>query len=78
MSKGAPKDKLVIGMPLYARGFRLANMQEKGLGATTVSASTAGTYTAEAGFLAYYEVMFRFALKIRDKTWRDQNRFMKL
>jgi len=29
--QGAPKDKLVMGMPIYGRGFQLNNTEDNGL-----------------------------------------------
>ncbi|XP_070187895.1 chitinase-3-like protein 1 [Littorina saxatilis] len=52
---GTPKDKLVIGVPLYARTFNLSSANTS-LGAPTVGLSTEGFYTKTAGFLAYFEV----------------------
>ena len=56
MNGGVPKEKLVIGMPTYGRGFTLQNPTVNGIGAPASGASVAGLYTREAGFLAYYEV----------------------
>ncbi|CAG5126059.1 unnamed protein product [Candidula unifasciata] len=52
--QGAPKDKIVVGMPLYGRSFTLTS-SANGVGAPA-SPGTAGTYTREAGYLAYYEI----------------------
>ncbi|KAK7113448.1 chitinase-3-like protein 1 [Littorina saxatilis] len=52
---GTPKDKLVIGVPLYGRTFTLSS-SDTSLGAPASGAGTAGPFTAEKGFLAYYEV----------------------
>lgn len=56
MSLGTPKEKLVIGMATYGRGFTLADSSNRSLGANAVGPNTAGKYTREAGFLSYYEV----------------------
>ena len=56
VSKGAPKEKLVIGMATYGRTFTLAAGNNVGIGAPAVGAGTAGKFTRERGFLAYYEV----------------------
>ena len=56
MAGGCPKDKLIIGMPTYGRGFTLVDAANDGYYAAASGPSTAGTYTREAGFLAYYEV----------------------
>ena len=56
MSLGVPKEKLIIGMPTYARGFTLEDPNNYMLGAAVSGASKAGPYTKEKGFVAYYEV----------------------
>lgn len=53
---GAPKEKLVIGMPTYGRSFTLADPSKHGVHAAASGGGKEGTYTKEAGFLAYYEV----------------------
>ncbi|XP_046577673.1 chitotriosidase-1-like isoform X2 [Haliotis rubra] len=53
---GAPKEKLVIGLPTYGRTFTLVSPEASGLGAPARGAGTAGKYTREAGFLSYYEI----------------------
>ena len=56
VNKGAPKEKLIIGMPMYGRTFTLANAALPGIGATATGPGRAGKYTREAGFLSFYEV----------------------
>ncbi|KAL3875562.1 hypothetical protein ACJMK2_033503 [Sinanodonta woodiana] len=54
---GAPKEKMIIGVPLYARTFKLPyGATDTGIGAKAAGAGQAGDYTREGGFLAYYEV----------------------
>ncbi|XP_015280379.1 PREDICTED: chitotriosidase-1-like [Gekko japonicus] len=54
-SKGAPAEKIVLGMPLYGKTFTLSSSQT-GLNAPASGPGTPGTFTREAGLLAYYEV----------------------
>jgi len=54
--QGAPKEKLIIGMPVYGRTFTLADPTQFDIGAEAVSGGDAGRYTGEAGFLSYYEI----------------------
>ena len=56
---GAPRDKLIIGMPTYGRSFTLSNPSNHVVNAPASGGGTAGVYTREAGFLAYYEVSFK-------------------
>uniref|UniRef100_A0A8D0B9X3 Acidic mammalian chitinase n=1 Tax=Salvator merianae TaxID=96440 RepID=A0A8D0B9X3_SALMN len=52
---GVPAKKLVMGFPTYGRTFRLTS-SDTSVGAPASGAGSAGTYTREAGFWAYYEI----------------------
>jgi len=56
VSGGAPREKLIIGMPTYGRCFSLTNEAVSGWGAPAKGPCPAGRFTREAGFLAYYEM----------------------
>jgi chitinase len=53
-SKGAPKDKIVVGIPAYSRSFTLTSSDSKFNAPAKVG--DIGPFTKEAGFLAYYEI----------------------
>lgn len=53
---GAPKDKIVVGMGTYGRSFTLASLSNYGMNAPTTGGGTAGEFTKESGFLAFYEI----------------------
>lgn len=53
---GTPKEKLVIGMPTYGRSFTLSDRSKYVVNSPTSGGGTAGEFTREAGFLAYYEI----------------------
>ncbi|KAK2186799.1 hypothetical protein NP493_188g01013 [Ridgeia piscesae] len=54
---GCPPSKLIIGLGVYARGFRLKYADYYyGMNSQTVGASDAALYTQEKGFVAYYEI----------------------
>jgi chitinase len=53
---GAPKEKMIIGMPTYGRSFTLSNPANFKVHAAASGGGKAGEYTKESGFLAYYEV----------------------
>lgn len=52
---GVPAEKLLMGFPTYGRTFRLTT-SDTSVGAPASGAGSAGPYTREAGFWAYYEV----------------------
>lgn len=53
--QGTPVEKLRMGFATYGRTFRLTT-SETGVGAPASGPASAGTYTREAGFWAYYEI----------------------
>lgn len=55
---GAPKNKLVMGIPFYGRSFELTDEKKNKGGPDSVSNGDgfSGPYTEENGFLAYYEI----------------------
>jgi chitinase len=56
VKQGAPKEKLLIGMPTYGRSFTLVNETQFDIGAAASGGGAVGKFTNEAGFLSYYEV----------------------
>jgi hypothetical protein len=58
LRNGAPKEKLILGMPLYGRTFVMANTNNHQPGAAINGAGQAGPYTRQAGMLGYNEVIF--------------------
>jgi len=53
---GAPAEKIIIGMPTYGRTFTLSDESKFDIGSSANGGGNAGDYTAESGFMAYYEV----------------------
>nr|UBY12663.1 chitinase [Eisenia andrei] len=72
VSLGTPKEKLVIGMATYGRGFTLADSSNRSLGANAVGPNTAGKYTREAGFLSYYEICPLIADGSATRVWSEE------
>ncbi|KAM9319223.1 chitotriosidase-1-like [Gastrophryne carolinensis] len=53
---GVPAEKLLLGFPTYGRTFRNPNPSLCDVGIPVAGAGSAGQYTREAGFWAYYEI----------------------
>lgn len=63
---GAPKEKLIIGMPTYGRSFTLSNSANFRVHSPANGGGKAGEYTKESGFLAYYEVLYQPAFAVNE------------
>lgn len=53
---GAPREKLIIGMPTYGRTFTISDLSRHTPNSPASGGGKAGIYTKEEGFLAYYEI----------------------
>lgn len=65
LSQGAPKDKLIMGVPLYGRSFTLANAANDYVGASVNGPGIAGPYSREPGVMGYNE----FCEKLQNEHW---------
>ncbi|XP_062544538.1 chitinase-3-like protein 1 [Armigeres subalbatus] len=65
LSHGAPKEKLILGVPLYGRSFTLANAVENSVGAPVNGPGIAGPYSREPGVMGYNE----FCEKLQTEHW---------
>ena len=53
---GAPREKLIMGMPLYGQSYTLASSSNHGLGAAATGPGSAGPFTGQGGLLGYNEI----------------------
>lgn len=56
LGAGAPREKLVLGMPMHGQTFTLADPSQASLGAPTQGPGSAGAYTNSPGIMAFYEI----------------------
>uniref|UniRef100_A0A1S4KVH5 chitinase n=2 Tax=Ixodes scapularis TaxID=6945 RepID=A0A1S4KVH5_IXOSC len=53
---GAPKNKLIVGVPTYGRSYTLEDLDDTELEAPAEGPGEPGNSTREKGYLAYYEI----------------------
>lgn len=67
--RGAPKAKLVMAVPLYARTWKLTHINHQDLGDPASGPGDAGIYTQTPGLLSYNEVnncVMHFVINVRN------------
>lgn len=72
VKQGAPKEKLLIGMPTYGRSFELVNDTQFDIGSPASGGGKPGKFTNEAGFLSYYEICAFLAGKNTTLVWDSE------
>lgn len=60
VSRGASREKLVIGLPTYGRTFTLSSPNLTDIGAPATKGGIPGPFTREPGFLSFFEVSLFF------------------
>ena len=56
MTRGAPAEKLVVGMAFYGKSFTLRSAAKHGVGDPKSGTGIQGPFTKQPGFMAYFEV----------------------
>ncbi|XP_065368948.1 probable chitinase 10 [Calliphora vicina] len=60
LSQGTPRNKLVMGIPFYARSYTVKDSGNHSTGAPHIGRGIGGQYTKEAGILGYNEMCEMF------------------
>ncbi|CAD6997733.1 unnamed protein product [Ceratitis capitata] len=66
LAQGAPREKLVVGVPFYGRTFTLADAAQHSVGSSSLGPGTAGQYSLEPGSIGYNELCER----MRTEQWQ--------
>ncbi|XP_071132083.1 probable chitinase 10 isoform X1 [Mytilus edulis] len=72
LNGGTPKEKLILGLGLYGRSFKMGSSSHA-LGSPASGGGAAGRYTGEAGFLSFYEVCENLA-NGWTRVWNDEQK----
>lgn len=59
VSLGAPREKLLVGIPLYGQSFTLAQKMSHSVNSPSTGPGEPGEYTKQPGMLAFYEICNR-------------------
>jgi len=74
ISKGAPREKLVLGLATYGRSFNLTDTNQHREGSLAYGAGIAGKYTREPGFLSFYEICEKLSLEGWQRVWNNEQK----
>jgi len=72
LRSGAPKNKLIMGMPLYGRTFTLRDATQTNVGSSHTGPGAAGVYTGEPGFIGYNEICEKKLSEHWLRIWETQ------
>ncbi|KAK8779157.1 hypothetical protein V5799_019500 [Amblyomma americanum] len=77
VDRGAPRHKLIVGVPLYGRTYTLGSRDNHGLRAPVkkwLNGGSPGRYTNETGFQAYFEVCENVLKNGWTREWDDMGK----
>lgn len=68
VSKGAPREKLLVGIPFYGQSYTLSMAGSFDVGVAAGGPGEPGEYTKQPGMLAYYEICHR----VKNQKWNSR------
>uniref|UniRef100_W8B3L3 Acidic mammalian chitinase n=1 Tax=Ceratitis capitata TaxID=7213 RepID=W8B3L3_CERCA len=71
LAQGAPREKLVAGVPFYGHTFTLADAAQHSVGSPSSGAGIAGQYSGEAGSIGYMELCERMLTEQWQVEWDE-------
>ncbi|KAK0161121.1 hypothetical protein PV327_009633 [Microctonus hyperodae] len=72
LSEGCPKEKILMGVPLYGRSFTLCDPNVNHIGAPACGPGNAGLYSREPGMLGYNEICELFKQQSWNKHYNEE------
>lgn len=72
LEKGAPPEKIILGLPFYGQSFTLKNVTSSKIGSKVIGPGHPGRHTRVPGFLAFYEIC-ELTSQGNWKTVKDRN-----
>lgn len=74
INQGAPRSKIIMGLPSYGRSFTLTNANQNGVNAFSSGPGIQGEYSGESGFLTFMEVCQRVNQRGWTSVWEGTQR----
>ncbi|XP_055837885.1 acidic mammalian chitinase [Episyrphus balteatus] len=74
LNNGAPREKIVLGMPFYGRTFTLADPNQHTVGSPHTGAGLPGQYSNEPGHIGYNEVCEKLQKEDWTYVWEDSQK----
>lgn len=68
LNRGAPKEKLMVLLPMFGVTYQLANPEQHGLGARVTGPGEAGPFVGKPGQMTNLEICDKFT---RENDWTE-------
>ncbi|XP_055681663.1 chitinase-3-like protein 1 [Lutzomyia longipalpis] len=72
LESGAPAEKLIVGVPVFGRGFKMLSEDQKTVGSPFLGPSDPGPYTDDPGLLGFNELCEKQLTEQWEEHWDDE------